>query len=160
MKGRMNIGSTSLILIFIVLCLATFGLLSLSSAKGDWNLAQKGAASARIYYQADSDGESFLKMADEKIKEAFSEPGEEGLENALEKTLGDYYREDSGTVETDIPMEYGQVLHIALQVTKEGKNLYEISEWKVFNQDEYEIDDSMPVWTGGMNETFERKDRE
>ena len=42
-----------------------------------------------------------------------------------------------------------QVLHIALQVTKEGKNLYEISEWKVFNQDEYEIDDSMPVWTGG-----------
>ena len=71
MKGRMNIGSTSLILIFIVLCLATFGLLSLSSAKGDWNLAQKGAASARIYYQADREGENFLEMADKKLQEAF-----------------------------------------------------------------------------------------
>ena len=48
-------------------------------------------------------------------------------------------------------MEYGQVLHIELRITEEGSSLFEISEWKVFNQDEYEIDDSMPVWTGGMN---------
>lgn len=149
MKGKMNIGSTSLILIFIVLCLATFGLLSLSSAKGDWNLAQKGAAAAHVYYQADREGEKFLEMADQKIKEAFAAAEQGDIKNALEQVMGEYYRKDSGTIETDIPMEFGQVLHITLQVTEEGGNLYEISEWKVFNQDEYEIDDSMPVWTGG-----------
>lgn len=151
MKGRMNIGSTSLILIFIVLCLATFGLLSLSSAKGDWNLAQKGAASARIYYQADREGENFLEMADKKLQEAFMSADGEDREKALEGALGNYYRKETDTVETDIPMEYGQVLHIELRIMEEGSSLFEISEWKVFNQDEYEIDDSMPVWTGGMN---------
>ncbi|MBT9777555.1 hypothetical protein GPL15_13690 [Clostridium sp. MCC353] len=148
MKGRMNIGSTSLILIFIVLCLATFGLLSLSSAKGDWNLAQKGAASALIYYQADREGENFLEMADKKLQEAFLSAGSGDVETALEVALGDYYRKETGTVETDIPMEYGQVLHIELRINEGGSTLFEISEWKVFNQDEYEIDDSMPVWTG------------
>ena len=33
-KHKVNIGLTSLILIFIILCLATFSLLSLSSARG------------------------------------------------------------------------------------------------------------------------------
>ena len=34
-RNKVNIGASSLILIFIVLCMATFGLLSLSSAQGD-----------------------------------------------------------------------------------------------------------------------------
>ena len=38
-KHKVNIGLTSLILIFIILCLATFSLLSLSSARGDQSLA-------------------------------------------------------------------------------------------------------------------------
>ena len=40
-KSGANIGSASLILIFIVLCLGTFGLLSLSSAKNDLDLAER-----------------------------------------------------------------------------------------------------------------------
>lgn len=42
-KYKVNIGLTSLILIFIILCLATFSLLSLSSARGDQSLAVRSA---------------------------------------------------------------------------------------------------------------------
>ena len=42
-KHKINIGLTSLILIFIILCLATFSLLSLSSARGDQSLAARSA---------------------------------------------------------------------------------------------------------------------
>lgn len=152
MKGRMNIGTTSLILIFIVLCLTTFGLLSLTSAKGDLNLARKGAASVQTYYRADCEGEEFLAQADQKLGEVFEAAGAGADREALlEEKLKSYYRSDSGTIQTDIPMDYGQVLHIELGITDGGDRRYEILTWKVYNQDEYEIDDSMPVWTGDMN---------
>ncbi len=46
MKSGANIGSASLILIFIVLCLGTFGLLSLTSAKNDLDLAERNGGRA------------------------------------------------------------------------------------------------------------------
>ena len=66
-KNKANIGSASLILIFIVLCLATFGLLSLTSANNDWKLADKNAKAVQTYYRADSQGEEFLRMVDETL---------------------------------------------------------------------------------------------
>lgn len=38
---KANIGSSSLILIFIVMCLVTFGMLSLTSARSDLSLANR-----------------------------------------------------------------------------------------------------------------------
>ena len=52
-RNKVNIGLSSLILIFIVLCLSTFGLLSLSSARGDLELAERGAQAAKEFYEAD-----------------------------------------------------------------------------------------------------------
>ena len=49
-RNKVNIGLSSLILIFIVLCLSTFGLLSLSSARGDLELAERGAEAVKAYY--------------------------------------------------------------------------------------------------------------
>ena len=56
-RNKVNIGLSSLILIFIVLCLSTFGLLSLSSARGDLELAERGAEAVKAYYEADSKGQ-------------------------------------------------------------------------------------------------------
>ena len=63
-KHKVNIGLTSLILIFIILCLATFSLLSLSSARGDQSLAVRSAQAVTEYYRADAQGEKWLKQAD------------------------------------------------------------------------------------------------
>ena len=58
-KHKVNIGLTSLILIFIILCLATFSLLSLSSARGDQSLAVRSAQAVTEYYRADAQGEKW-----------------------------------------------------------------------------------------------------
>lgn len=36
-----NIGSSSLLIVFVILCLATFAILSLSSAKSDYSLSER-----------------------------------------------------------------------------------------------------------------------
>lgn len=48
-RNKVSIGASSLILIFIVLCMATFGLLSLSSAQGDLKLARRNADAVKGY---------------------------------------------------------------------------------------------------------------
>lgn len=147
MKQRTNIGSSSLLLIFIVLCLVTFGLMSLSNARSDWDLARKNAGAVLTYYDADSQGEEFLRLADRTVKEVWSaEADSDRRAKQLKERLKDFYQEESGTIRTDIPMDFGQVLHIELQFDDEAD--YRILNWKVYNQDVYDIDDKIPVWTG------------
>ena len=42
-------------------------------------------------------------------------------------------------------MEYGQALHIELDLA--GDEI-QVKSWNVYNREEYEIDSSVPVWTG------------
>lgn len=50
----MAVGAPSLIMIFVVLCLACFAALTLSSANAEARLAQKAAESTANYYAADT----------------------------------------------------------------------------------------------------------
>ena len=68
-RNKVNIGLSSLILIFIVLCLSTFGLLSLSSARGDLELAERGAQAAKEFYEADSKGQQWLAGSDRMLQQ-------------------------------------------------------------------------------------------
>ena len=68
-RNKVNIGASSLILIFIVLCMATFGLLSLSSAQGDLKLAGRNGEAVQAYYEADSRGQQWLKEVDQVLTE-------------------------------------------------------------------------------------------
>lgn len=52
-----NIGSVSLLMIFIVLCMVTLSALSLSSAAADQNSALRLAAHNREYYEASAEAE-------------------------------------------------------------------------------------------------------
>lgn len=145
-KQRTIIGSSSLILIFIILCLATFGLMSLSSSKNDWDLAKKNAGAVLTYYEADGQGEEFLRLADRTVKGIwFVETDLDRRAEQLKEQLRDFYRSESDTIQTDIPMDFGQVLHIELRFDEAAR--YQILSWKVYNQDVYDIDDKIPVWT-------------
>ena len=72
-RNKVNIGASSLILIFIVLCMATFGLLSLSSAQGDLKLAGRNGEAVQAYYEADSRGQQWLKEVDQVLTEEMGE---------------------------------------------------------------------------------------
>ncbi len=147
--GRANIGTSSLILIFIILCLTIFGLLSLSSAGSDWNLARKNAQSIKGYYEADGQAVEFTAMVEEQLWEcAQAASSEEAYWHLVEERLGQYYHEETGTIETDLEMLYGQKLHVALELCREEEKGYRILAWNVYQSEDYEIDRSMPVWSG------------
>ncbi|EXG85727.1 hypothetical protein SAMN05443270_3823 [Lacrimispora sphenoides] len=147
---RANIGSPSLILIFIVMCLITFGMLSLSTAKSERNLAERNASAVTEYYRADGEGEAFYQMVlnkAAKVREKSQDPQER--KQLLSRELGDVYEPDKGTVTVNIPMERSQALSIELVFLPEGEEDIQISKWKVIQTEDFEIDHSMPVWTGG-----------
>jgi hypothetical protein len=52
-KKGMGIGSASLVLIFAVLCLTVFALISLSAAQNDKALADANAALVKAYYETE-----------------------------------------------------------------------------------------------------------
>ena len=147
-RNKVSIGASSLILIFIVLCMATFGLLSLSSAQGDLKLARRNADAVKGYYEADNKGQQWLKGVDEVLMEEMGK-GQDSTQCSLEikDRLGDLYDRETGLISTDIPMDRGQSLHIEL-VLMFGEKRYEVKSWYVYNSEEYEIDTSMPVWGG------------
>lgn len=151
-KHKVNIGLTSLILIFIILCLATFSLLSLSSARGDQSLANRSAQAVTEYYRADTEGEKWLKQADailqkEAVTGIVSQEEIQAFAKKVASQLGCNVDEKTGYVNTDISMERGQALHIDLALTGD-ESRYEVKSWYVYDSGNYEIDDSMPVWDG------------
>ena len=145
-KKKANIGSSSLIFIFIVLCLATFGLLSLGNARGDELLSVRNAAAVKEYYRADGLGEEFLRQVDQSLQKADAGSVETVKEQVLAE-FGDYYQEDRKSFLTDIPMDAGQALRVELGVDWQKRSL-EVRSWKVYIQEEYEIDQSVRVWSG------------
>lgn len=146
---RANIGGPSLILIFIVMCLVTFGMLSLSTAKSEHNLAVRNASAITEYYRADGEGEAFYQMVLNKVKSVKEKGrGQTEYEDLLAQELGDYYHKEEKTIIIQIPMERSQALFIEL-VPDFGENgKVRISKWNVVPSEDYEVDNSMDVWGG------------
>ena len=156
-----NVGSASLILIFIVLCLGTFGLLALSSARNDLDLAERNEAAVAEYYRDDGEGEALRMKVEDALQEARSaaeasddsgmsgESGASDEADILSERLGDAYSPEDVTAWTEIPMENGQALSVVLGLPREGEaGSTKVLQWKVVNVVDYEIDQDMPVWDG------------
>lgn len=143
MKNRITIGISSIVLIFLVLCLSVFSLLSLSDAKAAMTYAKKYADSVQIYYEADSIGQTFIR--DYRAKYQESQDASSSL-SLLAGTLpaGSWNSFDGdNTITCEIPTESGQTLHLEMDVSGQT-----ILSYYIYNSSEYVIDTQLPVWTG------------
>lgn len=66
-----NIGASSLLVIFLILCLVTFAILTLTSAKSDADFAEKLAHHKMNYYAACNTAESTLDKIDAVLADAW-----------------------------------------------------------------------------------------
>lgn len=66
-----NIGASSLLVIFLILCLVTFAILTLTSAKSDADFAEKLAHHKTNYYAACNTAESTLDEIDAVLADAW-----------------------------------------------------------------------------------------
>ena len=67
-----NLGTISLIMIFIVLCMVTFAALSLSSASRDMRAGQNMRAHLEEYYNVSNEAETLLAQADHIFADAYA----------------------------------------------------------------------------------------
>lgn len=151
MKNRISIGTASIILIFIILCLAVFSLLGLSDGKSAEIFAKRYADSVNAYYQADSLGQIFIRDVRNGILDgqtledagdlALAELPAGSTAEIVEAGMGG----DGGAeyLVCEIPMNAGQALHIELK-----DNADFIAAYYVYNKEDYAIDNRVPVWTG------------
>lgn len=121
--SRNFIGITSIIFIFIVLCLSVFALLSVNSARQSLASVQRSADAVTRYYAADSSAQLWIHQVKAE--------GPAG-ENVLER---------------EFPISDSQTLRVAL----DGAT-FEILSYQVVNNEVLEIDDSLQVWQGETEE--------
>ncbi len=121
--SRNFIGITSIIFIFIVLCLSVFALLSVNSARQSLASVQRSADAVTRYYAADSSAQLWIHQV-----KAEGPAGEDVLER-------------------EFPISDSQTLRVAL----DGAT-FEILSYQVVNNEVLEIDDSLQVWQGETEE--------
>lgn len=148
----LNMGTSSLLVIFLVLSIAIFATLSLSSAKTDYDYSLRTAAQKEAYYSANSKSEMILAKMDhflanfssdsENAQEYFDKISS-SLDNEIEGVI--IYESRDGDVlnlSWQIPFTSSRMLSVVLEIPWPGNNLqdnyYRIISWQTVTFDETE----------------------
>ena len=117
------VGGSSLLVIFAVLCLTMFALLSVSTVQAEKRLSDKAAQAVQDYYRADLEAEKIFA----RLRAGETVPG-------VMETDGVYHY--SG------PVSENQTLFVEIE-----KENWRILRWQVTARTE-ECSDTLPVWDG------------
>lgn len=125
-------------LIFAVLCLTVFSLISLSVAGNDKALADTEAKLVTEYYQADELAERILS----EILDSDVVPGE-----ILGCSIDAEWDWDltAEVISFTCPISNVKELIVKAAISDDS---YDIISWKMVNTDDWVIDDTIKVWTG------------
>lgn len=135
----LNIGTSSILFIFVILCLVCFSVLSLASAMSDYNLSLRVSSNSTAYYEACNEAEQMLADADRTLSKLYS--------TGISRTG---YFEQVGRKKTfAIPVTDIQTLNIEIKIlypASSGEPFYEVTFWKLETTGSLEYDDSLPVY--------------
>lgn len=142
------VGGSSLLVIFAVLCLVIFALLSLSTVRTDVRLAEKSREFVTAYYAADSEAQKILAqlrcgetpegVTIEEIETESDPESDTETQPAPETETG---RLCSYTCK----LSSEQSLSVEVLVTGEE---YSVQRWQVVSTTAFETADTITVWDG------------
>lgn len=131
MRERKNsvpiVGGSSLLVIFAVLCLTVFAVLSLTQAQADRRLAQNSWSAVTGYYRADCQAQEILSRL-----------------RAGERPQ-DVTAEGEGVFSYACPISDAQTLQVRVRLT--GEN-YEILTWQAVFTADWQADEDLDLWDG------------
>lgn len=151
------IGSSSLLVVFLVLCLATFAILSLSSAKSDYSFSQRLAEHKSDYYEASSHAEAILANIDQLLENTYkSKPMNwqeylDALNLAIitSSSATGAFSTQTGepVISYQVSVDDRQALFVELKVTDPSQSpvYYEIITWKTAPSEQWESDDTLKL---------------
>lgn len=136
-RPLLTTGTSTLLLIFVSLCLLTFAVLSFLSARADQNLSRKTAERTSAYYEACNQAEDRLGETDRMLEKLWQETAnEKAYFQAVRETFEDMdFDEESRMLSFSVPLTDTQVLTVTLKLRtpESGSTFYTISGWKTAN---------------------------
>lgn len=133
-----NVGSASMIMVFAVLCLTIFAVLSLVTANSDLRLSRSAAKSIEDYYDAEYHAETKVLEVSEKLKSGY-EPSEiDGVEAERRgaETVIRFLQKVDGNRDLSVALKYGADKKLS------------VSEWKLLPGGDWNPDGGIDVWQG------------
>ena len=117
-RPLLTTGTSTLLLIFVSLCLLTCAVLSFLSARADQNLSRKTAERTSAYYEACNQAEDRLGEADQTLEKIWQETAnEKAYFQAVRKTFEDMdFDEESHMLSFSVPLTDTQVLAVTLKL--------------------------------------------
>lgn len=145
-----NIGTSSILLIFVILCLVTFAMLAIVNAKMDYQLSEKSARHTSAYYQADNRAKQILSEVDDILYTQYQQTKDiNTFFNAVQTDLS-IYPEYEMTVEgTDatlsysVPVDEKQFLMVSLTLLypeEPNGGFYRIDSWTASAAEDWQGD--------------------
>lgn len=137
-----GIGSSSLLVIFIILCLVSFATLSIVSANADYKLSNKVLDRTTAYYEASNQAEQQLAELDQTLRAAY----------ANSTTAAEYFQQTGYDTYYLIPISDLQSLEVKVNIVYPGKAdeaYYQILSWQVILTDDFEYEETLdfqPPW--------------
>ena len=129
-KQRLSVpvvGGSSLLVIFAVLCMTVFALLSLSTVLADGRLNQASVEAVSVYYTADTQAEEiFARVRQGELPEEVTEK--------------------NGIYTYSCPISENQTLQVELQKTAAG---WKVLRWQAVVTAEWE-EDTLNLWDGEL----------
>lgn len=133
-----NVGSSSILLIFVILCMVSFATLSIASANADYKLGKRVITRTSAYYEACNTAEKSIAEIDKTLWTIYESS----------KSKEDYFSTAGTSKSYIIPISDLQNLNITLEILypeKTGDTCYRILSWNVVPNDSIEYDDTLPV---------------
>lgn len=124
----MNIGSSSIMLIFVILCLISFAVLSIVSAHADSKLTRKVLERTTAYYEACNEAETALAGVDNTLQNIYASSANEE----------DYFKTVGHNKSYAIPISDLQTLQVTIEIlypVNDDDTFYRITNWQVITSD-------------------------
>lgn len=141
-KGKkeitLNIGTSSILFIFVILCLVSFAVLSMVSAHSDYRLSKSVEQNTTAYYEACNEIEEKLAQTDISLKTLF----DSGVSRVS------YFEQAGKTKSFAYPVSDIQSLVVEIEILypeNPGDSFYDIKTWQVITTGSLEYDSSLPV---------------
>lgn len=150
-----NIGSVSLLMIFIILCLVVFSSLSLSGAVSDHQYSQKIAQHNAEYYQASAQATRILREIDQILHNTYQKSPADyytaaGDELTAMESLSTDLGSESPSITYEVPVGERQMLKVVLALNEPGQlkdGYYRIISWQEVPASTWNGDDSLNLMT-------------
>lgn len=156
-----NMGSSSLLVIFLVLSLVTFATLSLSSSKSDFAFSERLAERKTSYYDACNKAEIILNQVDEILENTYNDSSTNYLPS-VKKALNELTFEANGEtvqltsdfslskpiVSYDVTLNEKQSLSVILVISDSSKvseGFYQVKQWKITSIADWNGDNTLTL---------------